>query len=59
MNWHSLADFLAMGGYGFYVWSSFGLTGLCLLLEACCVRRRFRATRDQLRHQIAADKDAG
>lgn len=28
---HSVADFLAMGKHGFYVWLSFGLTWLCIL----------------------------
>lgn len=28
---HSIADFLAMGKHGFYVWLSFGLTWLCIL----------------------------
>ena len=26
MNWGSLDNFLAMGGYGFYVWGSYGVT---------------------------------
>ncbi len=26
MNFVSLADFLAMGGHGLYVWSAYGLT---------------------------------
>lgn len=29
MNW---ADFFAMGGYGFYVWSSWGLTAIIFLV---------------------------
>jgi heme exporter protein D len=33
MHWASLNDFFAMGGYGFYVWLSFGLTFGCMLLE--------------------------
>ncbi|MBE2897190.1 heme exporter protein CcmD [Pasteurellaceae bacterium HPA106] len=28
----SFADFIHMGGYGFYVWLCYGLTALCLLL---------------------------
>lgn len=30
-NFASFSDFLAMGGYGLYVWMSFGLTALVLL----------------------------
>jgi len=33
MTWGSLSDFLAMGGYGFYVWGSYGVTVLCIVLE--------------------------
>jgi heme exporter protein D len=33
MNWGSLDAFLAMGGYGTYVWGSYGVTILCIILE--------------------------
>lgn len=28
-----VSDFLAMGGYGFYVWGSYGVAALCIFLE--------------------------
>ncbi len=31
MTFNSLAEFLAMGGYAFYVWTSYGLTLVVLL----------------------------
>ena len=31
MAFASITEFLAMGGYGFYVWLSYGLTALALL----------------------------
>lgn len=31
MQFDSFSDFLAMGGYGFYVWLSFGTCALILL----------------------------
>ncbi len=31
MQFDSWADFIAMGGYGFYVWLSFGLGGFLLI----------------------------
>ncbi|MDO9116663.1 MAG: heme exporter protein CcmD [Nitrospira sp.] len=40
MTWGSLSEFLAMGGYGFYVWMSFGTTALCMVWEVLMVRRR-------------------
>ena len=33
MNWGSVNEFLAMGGYGFYVWGSYGMAVLCIVLE--------------------------
>jgi heme exporter protein D len=32
MAFESISDFIAMGGYGFYVWLSYGLTFLVLLI---------------------------
>lgn len=31
MHFESFSDFLAMGGYGFYIWLSYGLTYLLLV----------------------------
>jgi len=42
MTWGSVSAFLAMGGYGGYVWGSYGVTTLCIVLEiaALIVRQR-------------------
>lgn len=32
MAFDSFSDFIAMGGYGFYVWLSYGLTFLVLVI---------------------------
>lgn len=40
MKWGSLSEFLAMGGYGFYVWVSFGATAVCMVWETFSLRRR-------------------
>jgi heme exporter protein D len=40
MHWQSLEAFVAMGGYGFYVWTSFGLTALCVVIELLQLRSR-------------------
>ncbi len=42
MYWNSPADFFAMGGYGFYVWASFGVTALCMGVEPWLAMRRHR-----------------
>lgn len=45
-NWNSVAEFLHMGGYGLYVWGSFGMCALVLLLEQVAVGQRRRGLRD-------------
>ena len=42
MQWLSLADFLNMGGYAFYVWGSFGITALVMMVEVWQVRAKRR-----------------
>ncbi|MDR2625601.1 MAG: heme exporter protein CcmD [Zoogloeaceae bacterium] len=54
MHWNSLSDFLAMGGYGLYVWGSFGMTALVMLLETWLTLRRQRAIRQRLTRHFAA-----
>jgi heme exporter protein D len=39
-----MTDFLAMGGYGWYVWGSYGVTFACLALEVVFVLNRSRET---------------
>ena len=46
MQWTSAAEFFAMGGYGLYVWGSYGLAVVLMLLEPWLAsRRRSRALR--------------
>lgn len=49
MNWHSLADFLDMGGYALYVWGSFGMTAVVLGWEAVMLVQRRRRAADEVR----------
>ena len=42
MNWQSMDEFFRMGGYGLYVWGSYGLTLAVLVAEALVVRQRRR-----------------
>ena len=58
MNWGSAGEFFAMGGYGLYVWGSFGVTAAALLIEGVLVRQRFAAARRSLRRELAADREA-
>ena len=48
MNWLSLQDFLAMGGYGFYVWGSFGMVFAAMALECWALGRREKLARASL-----------
>jgi heme exporter protein D len=44
MNWNSASEFFAMGGYGLYVWGSYAVTAVLMLVEpVLAVRRRRRA----------------
>lgn len=39
MHWESIDQFLSMGGYGFYVWTSFGFTFALLIMELCMLKK--------------------
>ena len=48
----SFSEFLAMGGYGFYVWTSYGLTLFVLLLNVVIpVMQRQQFFRQSLRQK--------
>ena len=51
MNWGSISAFLHMGGYGLYVWGSFGMTLLLLALETALLSRRAGRVADEIRQQ--------
>ena len=42
MNWSSGSDFMAMGGYGLYVWGSFGMAALVVVAEVWQLAARRR-----------------
>jgi len=58
MSWGSWADFVAMGGYGLYVWGSYGVTFAVLAAEMLSVRRRNRAALKAVRQLRAVPGDA-
>jgi heme exporter protein D len=41
--WNSWSDFIAMGGYGLYVWGSFGVTAAVIAGEIWTIGARRRA----------------
>jgi heme exporter protein D len=38
-----MTEFLAMGGYGFYVWGSYGVAVLCIFLEVYFLIKRAKS----------------
>lgn len=48
MKWGSLSEFLAMGGYGLYVWGSYGVVLLLMVWEPLLSWRRYQAAFRQI-----------
>jgi heme exporter protein D len=58
MNWESPAAFFAMGGYGLYVWGSFGVCALLMIVEPIlATKRRKDILRSLRRERIAENLD--
>lgn len=55
MQWNSLSEFLAMGGYGFYVWGSFGLTAAVVVIETLLIRRQRTELLRNLRNELLSE----
>jgi heme exporter protein D len=50
MQWNSVSEFFAMGGYAFYVWGSFGATAAVMLVEMLLIRQQRRSLLRELRN---------
>ena len=50
MIWNSWSEFIAMGGYGLYVWGSFGVTAAAIAAEIWSVAARRKAVLSALTH---------
>jgi heme exporter protein D len=48
----SLWDKLDMGKYALYVWGSFGVTALCMIVEPLLLNARARRIRRQIARRI-------
>lgn len=55
MNW---SEFFAMGGYATYVWTSYGLMAVILILNVVLPLRKKAAALDKARRFIARGKKA-
>ncbi|MEH8164351.1 heme exporter protein CcmD [Aeromonas allosaccharophila] len=55
MHFASFSDFMAMGGYAFYVWLSFGLTLVCLVGIIISTRMKTCSLLGELRSKQARE----
>jgi len=55
MQWNSVSDFFAMGGYAFYVWGSFGLTAAVVAGEVLLLRAQRKNILRNLRDELLSE----
>ena len=56
MQWNSIGEFFAMGGYALYVWGSFGACALLMIAEPFLAKRRLSEVRQSLIRERLADE---
>jgi heme exporter protein D len=54
-----MSEFLAMGGYAWYVWMSYGAVALALIVETVIVRARRKRALDELRMMTPGSSPVG
>lgn len=54
-----MSEWLAMGGYGFYVWSSYGMLAIALVVELVWLRRHRRESLRRVAEMRAERSMAG
>ena len=52
-----MAEFFHMGGYGLYVWGSFGVTALFMIAEPLLLRSRGRQIRKRIAHIARIERE--
>ena len=58
MQWHSLSEFLAMGGRGGFVWGAYGSMAALMLAEPLLAHWRHRAARRSIAERLADEQAA-
>jgi heme exporter protein D len=53
----SVGEFFAMRGYGFYIWSSYGMALAIFIMEIALVRHKRKITLRQLRLMRNAEEE--
>ena len=56
MQWNSVSEFFAMGGYAFYVWGSFGATALVVVAEIFLLRSQRKELLEHLRNELLSER---
>lgn len=59
MNWSSWSQFAAMGGYGLYVWGSFGMCIVVLVVEVALLAARRRAIKGEADNLAVDGRESG
>ena len=57
MQWGSVSEFFAMGGYGLYVWSAYAVTAVVIAAEVVTLIRRGRTLRARVGRSSHAQSD--
>ena len=57
MQWESVGQFFAMGGYGRFVWGSYAMTAAVVLIEVATLVRRHRTLRRRAGRSTATDSN--
>ena len=57
MQWGSVSEFLAMGGYGLYVWGAYAVTAVVIAAEVVILKRRGRTLRARAGRSLDAQSD--
>ena len=57
MQWNSVSEFFAMGGYAFYVWGSFGVTAAIMFMEPIIAVRNRKNLVARLKRQARAERN--
>lgn len=56
MYWNSFSDFLLMGNHGLYVWGSFGVMAIAMVLEPLLLIKGRKNVIARLKRQFRADR---
>jgi heme exporter protein D len=57
VQWGSISEFFAMGGYGLYVWGSYVVTAAVIAIEIAVLVRRARTLQARAGRNVEAGSD--